>query len=73
MTGGLSSKGTQAEPEPEVDRLVFLTPPPDAEVSERFPVEVALVDADGDVVPLSGIVIYARCSRRTRTARPTRS
>jgi hypothetical protein len=53
-----TAEGTQAEPEPEVDRLVFLTPPPDAEVSERFPVEVALVDADGDVVPLSGIVIY---------------
>jgi hypothetical protein len=42
----------------EVDRLVFLTPPREASVGERFPVEVALVDADGAVVPLSGIFIY---------------
>jgi hypothetical protein len=46
------------EPPPEVDRLVFRTPPRDADVGERFRVEVALVDADGRVVPLSGIFIY---------------
>jgi hypothetical protein len=45
-------------PEPEVDRLVFLTPPRDVGVNETFRVEVALVDAEGDVVPLSGIFIY---------------
>lgn len=47
------------EPEPEVDRLVFLTPPPaQAAVNERFRIAVALVDAGGDIVPLSGIFIY---------------
>jgi hypothetical protein len=48
----------EPEPEPEVDRLVYRTPPRDTEANERFRVEVALVDADGDVVPLSGIFIY---------------
>ena len=43
----------------EVDRLVYLQAPP-ARVGEgeEFTVRVALVDADGDVVPLSGIFIY---------------
>jgi hypothetical protein len=42
----------------EIDRLMFLVPPRDVEESETFSVEVALVDAGGDVVPLSGIVVY---------------
>jgi hypothetical protein len=42
----------------EIDRLVFLVPPRDVEKNETFSVEVALVDAAGDVVPLSGIFIY---------------
>ena len=41
-----------------MDRLVFLTPPQDAAVNETMRVEVALVDVDGDVVPLSGIFVY---------------
>lgn len=53
-----TAEGTENEAEQEVDRLVFRTPPLDTEVNERFRVEVALVDADGDVVPLSGIFIY---------------
>ncbi|MBA3319698.1 MAG: Ig-like domain-containing protein [Gemmatimonadales bacterium] len=42
----------------DVDRLVFLVPPADVEEGETFPVEVALVDQDGNVVPLSEIFIY---------------
>jgi hypothetical protein len=42
----------------EVDRLVFLVPPRDVAENETFTVQVALVDADGDVVPLSGVFIY---------------
>jgi hypothetical protein len=41
-----------------VDRLVFLVPPRDVGQGEKFTVRVALVDAAGDVVPLSGIFIY---------------
>jgi hypothetical protein len=44
--------------EQEVARLVFLEPPRDVAENESFTVKVALVDADGDVVPLSGIIIY---------------
>ena len=50
-----TAEGTGSGP---VDRLVFQVEPGDADVRERFRVEVALVDEDGDVVPLSGIVIY---------------
>lgn len=53
-----TAEGTAAEPGPVVDRLIYVTPPRDAAVNEDFRVEVALVDADGDVVPLSGIFIY---------------
>jgi hypothetical protein len=42
----------------EVDRLVFRLPPGDVSTGETFRVEVALVDAVGNVVPLSGILIY---------------
>lgn len=42
----------------DVDRLVFLVPPRDAEENETFALEVALVDAAGAVVPLTGIFIY---------------
>ena len=45
--------------ESAVDRLVYLQPPPSRlDEGEEFTVRVALVDADGDVVPLSGIFIY---------------
>ena len=45
-------------PTPEPDHFVFRVPPRDVERDERFRVEVALVDAAGNVVPLSGIEIY---------------
>jgi len=44
--------------EPAVDRLVFLEPPRDVDQGESFSVEVALVDSEGAVVPLSGIFVY---------------
>lgn len=43
----------------EVDHLVFLEQPPrEVRRNESFSVRVALVDSNGDVVPLPGIVIY---------------
>jgi len=43
----------------EVDHLVFVQQPPqEVRRNESFSVRVALVDSNGDVVPLSGIVIY---------------
>ena len=45
--------------ESEVDRLVYVQPPPPRiDQGEEFTVRVALVDAEGDVVPLGGIFIY---------------
>ncbi len=42
-----------------VDRMLFVVQPPDeVDARERFRVEVALVDQSGDLVPLSGIVVY---------------
>jgi hypothetical protein len=42
-----------------VDRMEFvLQPSEDVDARERFRVEVALVNDDGDLVPLSGIVVY---------------
>jgi adhesin/invasin len=41
-----------------VDHFVFRVQPHDVHKSELFTVEVAMVDADGSVVPLSGIQIY---------------
>lgn len=41
-----------------VDRFFFRVQPHDVDEDEPFSVEVALVDAAGNVVPLSGIVIY---------------
>ena len=46
-------------PAPQVDRLVYRFPPPQrAKRDQPFAVKVALVDADGDVVPLDRILIY---------------
>lgn len=45
--------------EPQVNRLVYRFPPPQhAKLNQPFAVKVALVDADGNVVPLDGILIY---------------
>lgn len=41
-----------------VNRLIFRVQPHDVRKKETFTVEVALVDADGKVVPLSGVFIY---------------
>jgi hypothetical protein len=47
------------EPQGEVDRLVYRFPPPrQAKHNTPFAVKVALVDKNGDVVPLDGILIY---------------
>jgi hypothetical protein len=53
-----TAQGTAPEPGQVVDRLIYPTPPRDAAVHGPIQVEVALVDAEGDVVPLSGIFIY---------------
>ena len=53
-----TAQGTAPEPGEVVDRLIYVTPPHDAHVHETLHVEVALVDAQGDVVPLSGVFIY---------------
>jgi hypothetical protein len=52
-----TAQGTAVED--DVERLVYLVQPP-AKVrrDQRFTMEVALVDAGGDLVPLSGIFIY---------------
>jgi hypothetical protein len=43
----------------QVDRLIYLqAPPARVDEGEEFTVRVALVDTNGDVVPLSGIFIY---------------
>ena len=49
-----------------VDRLVFLVPPRDVDEGETFTVEVALVDRDGDVVPLTGVFVYVDLFREGR-------
>jgi hypothetical protein len=41
-----------------VDHFVFWVQPPDVGTFEFFTVEVAMVDADGNLVPISGIEIY---------------
>jgi hypothetical protein len=46
-------------PQAVVDRLVYRFPPPrQAKKDQPFAVKVALVDKNGDVVPLDGILIY---------------
>ena len=63
-TGTGTSTGTR------VERLVFRVPPGNVDKDERFTVEVALVDAEGTVVPLDGIFIYVGLFREGRD-RPT--
>jgi hypothetical protein len=47
------------EPQGDVDRLVYRFPPPrQAKHDQPFAVKVALVNKNGDVVPLDGILIY---------------
>ncbi len=45
-------------PAAEPDHFVFRVQPRNVEENEQFTVEVALVDATGEIVPLSGIEIY---------------
>jgi hypothetical protein len=51
-----------APPEPppmaEPDHFVFRVQPPDVRVGEWFTVEVAIVDASGNIVPLDGTEVY---------------
>lgn len=42
----------------QINRLAFLVQPHDAKKEETIPVQVGLVDANGNVVPLSGVFIY---------------
>jgi hypothetical protein len=63
FTAEATESEPEPEPEPEVDRLVYRTPPDDADANQSFRVEVALVDAHGEVVPLSGIFIYVALFR----------
>jgi adhesin/invasin len=48
----------EGTPSGGVDHFVFRVQPHDVDEDELFTVEVAMVDADGSVVPLSGIEIY---------------
>jgi hypothetical protein len=55
------AEGTAPDPGPpsSVDRLVYRFPPPQqAKQDQPFAVKVALVDREGNVVPLDGILIY---------------
>jgi hypothetical protein len=55
--GGIGGGGGPSEA--DVDRLVFsVQPPGEVDEGETFRVHVALVDASGNIVPLSGIFIY---------------
>ena len=45
-------------PAGHVDHFVFRLQPHDVHTGEPFRVEAALVDADGNVVPLSGVLMY---------------
>jgi hypothetical protein len=45
-------------PRAKVDHFAFRLQPHDVHEDERFLVEVALSDADGNVVPLNGILMY---------------
>jgi Bacterial Ig-like domain (group 1) len=58
--GGTGGGGTGGGPSAsDVDRLVFTVhPPAEVDENETFRVQVALVDAQGNVVPLSGVFIY---------------
>src|SRR5919107_1742774 len=54
-----TAEATAPPPEPQVDRLVYRFPPPrQAKKDQPFAVKVALVDKNGEVVPLDGILIY---------------
>jgi hypothetical protein len=58
-TGGGDSGGGSGPSEADVDRLIFSVQPPAAvQENETFTVRVALVDARGNIVPLSGIFVY---------------
>jgi hypothetical protein len=48
----------QASPSGGVDHFVFRVQPHDVKKNELFTVEVAMVDANGNIVPLSGVEIY---------------
>jgi Invasin, domain 3 len=45
-------------PAAKVDHFVFRLQPHDVHTNERFRIEAALADADGNVVPLTGILMY---------------
>jgi hypothetical protein len=57
-----SAKAVLEEPPPppsaEPHHFIFLEPPHDVKENQEFTVKVAIVDAGGNIVPLSGIEIY---------------
>ncbi len=58
-TGGGGTGGGSGPSEADVDRLVFsVQPPAEVQENETFTVHVALVDASGNIVPLTGVFIY---------------
>jgi hypothetical protein len=61
QTAQVTVAAAEPPPEPpaaEPHHFVFRVPPRDVEEDEQFRVEVALVDAAGEIVPLSGIEVY---------------
>ena len=58
-TGGGGTGGGSGPSEADVDRLIFsVQPPSDVRENVTFTVHVSLVDASGNIVPLSGIFVY---------------
>ncbi|HEX2251227.1 MAG TPA: hypothetical protein VHH32_12845, partial [Gemmatimonadales bacterium] len=57
--GGDDGSGGGGPSDADVDRLIYLiTPPSQVGDGQEFTVRVALVDASGNIVPLSGVFIY---------------
>ena len=58
------------DPEPEVNHLVFLVEPLSSQEEDETitpPLQVAIVNADGDVIPLSGVEIELELIRDNRS------
>ena len=63
--GGTGGGGPSAS---DIDRLVYtVAPPTEVDDYETFTVQVALVDANGNVVPMSGVFVYLDLIREGET------
>jgi len=58
LQGSPAVFAAEGTPAGSVDRFVFRSQPHDLREGERTVIEVAMVDAGGTVVPLTGIVVY---------------